>query len=398
MKSKRAFFLMLGAVLLAGTGEAVAASSPDSTVRNQHVQRHLRVDGASDLRGSVRARSGLRVTVGLTTDRLHSTGPVTMDGILRVAGIVTAGGLNTGANPITTTGALQGGTLALSGGASIAGDTSFAGNLSVGRTLTAGSVSLGSGSLQAGFVNANTINSGGAVTAGSITSSGAVTAGSGTFASLTVAPGGTVNFNNAAVSGLTLTGNASLSSLRIASGSAGGINGTQALIISQAGQTTSLSVDSFGILTVAGAGLSTPALTVSNNASVGGTLTTNRIASGSQLVLSAPSVATTGNLSLSANGDLLLNNTGSSVASHILGNHDTRGQCTATVSAGSTSTCGVIFTDPYSSTPIVVVSPSGTDPTVVSGFSVQAFAGGFTIYSTGGMPGTNVTFSYIVQG
>jgi cytoskeletal protein CcmA (bactofilin family) len=394
MKRKRVLLVALGVVALLGgsSGAAAKGGQAPTVMRGLHIQRKLRVDGSSDLRGVVTARSGLHVTAGLKTDTLQVSGPAFLSGILRVAGAATVGGLNAGSASIVTTGALQGGSLSLSG------DATLAGNLSVAKTLVA------SGGLQAGPISAASISTGGSLSAGSISTSGSiisngtVSGNSGSFSQLSVSPGGTVNFNNATVNGLNFSGGAgAFSSLQITNLAAGGNGGTQALTISQAGKTSSLSVDSSGALTVGGAGLSAPSLEVANSATVGGTLTTSKVAATGTLTLSAPSVSTTGDLAVGSGGNLVLSNTGSGTAPHLLGNHDTRGRCSTSVSAAGSGTCGVTFTEPYASTPIVVATPTGSNPGFITGFSVQATTSGFTIYFTTSDQGT-ATFTYIVQG
>lgn len=401
--------LLLGAgaaALLGGVGGAQAKEGTAAATPNLHITHHLRVDGSSDLRGVVRARSGLHVTAGLTTDTLSASGPVQLSGILTVSGQITAAGLNTGGGGVTTGGSIQGSSL------SVSGDASVGGNLLLTKTLTANDVSVGSGGLQAsaisagninssGTISASSFNTGGALTAGSITDSGSLTAGSGTFSRLSISTGGSVNFNNASISGvagLSLTGNATLSSLQITTPSSGGAGGTQPFLITQNGQTASLSVSPAAVLTVGGAGLATPTLTVSGNASLGGTLTTSHIVDGSRLTLDAPTVATTNDLEIQSTGNLRLDSNGATTAVHILGNHDTRGQCSVTAPGPpGIGTCGVSFVDPYGSAPIVVVTPTNLDPSFVTGFSVQSSSGGFTIRFTTLTAGT-VTFNYVVEG
>jgi len=383
---------VIAAFLLSGGAEAKGNKA--STVSNWHIQKHLRVDGSSDLRGAVRARSGLHVTAGTFTDTLDTTGPVQIGGPLDVAGVTTTAGLSAGQDGVTTTGPVQGDSLTLSG------DAKVGGSLQVSKTLTTSGI-------QSATINADSL------TAGSITSRGPVTANTGTVSTLTVAPGGAVNFNNASitgVAGLSLTGNANLTSLQINSQAAGGSDGTQALTINQGGQTSSLSVATSGILTVAGAGLATSALTVTNNGvvggtlavtsnlSVGGALTATRLTATSALTVDAPTVSITGNLEVGTTGNLQLDGNGSSAAAHLTGNHDTRGQCSVTVSGdGSVKTCSITFFRAYNSTPVVVVAPSGSDPSLVTGYAVAATTGGFTVRFTTSGSGS-VTFNYIVQG
>ncbi|HEX8919065.1 MAG TPA: hypothetical protein VF898_11225, partial [Chloroflexota bacterium] len=178
--------------------------------------------------------------------------------------------------------------------------------------------------------------------------------------------------------------------------SAGGINGTQALTITQNGQTASLSVASGGLLTVGGS-LSTPALSVINDATVGGTLTTGKIANSSQVAINTPKVVLSSTLEVSSGGIVQLDANGSNAAAHMMGNRDTRGQCTITAGGSGTETCGITFSRPYSTAPLVVVSPTGSDPSVVTGFAVQSGTTGFVITFNTSRAAT-VTFNYMVEG
>ena len=144
---------LAAALLLGGLSGAEARSdAAPTTFQGVHVRNHLRVDGSSDLRGTVRARSGLNVTAGLSADSLSTTGPATVGGVLKVAGAATSDGLNAGAGAISTSGALQGGSLTLGG------DATVGGSVQVARTLTAGGLSLGGGGLQAGSITTGSIN------------------------------------------------------------------------------------------------------------------------------------------------------------------------------------------------------------------------------------------------
>jgi hypothetical protein len=130
-----------------GVGAARAGAIPQ-----QHIKHHLRVDGTSDLRGNVTARSGLRVTDGLATDFLTSTGPVQFGGTLTIAGAASADGLNGGTGLIVTTGGLQGGTLVVSG------DATLGGGLTVNKRVAATGVDVGAGglSVSGGLTGAST--------------------------------------------------------------------------------------------------------------------------------------------------------------------------------------------------------------------------------------------------
>src|SRR5947209_9977176 len=133
MKMVRLAVMGIAAALLAA---ANVPSADAATVPNQHVQHHLRVDGSSDLRGRVTARSGLRVTAGLTTDSLNVTGPSQLGGTLSVAGTLTSTGLNAGAGAIVTTGYLQG------GGLTVSGDGTFGGGITVSKRVNANGIDI----------------------------------------------------------------------------------------------------------------------------------------------------------------------------------------------------------------------------------------------------------------
>jgi hypothetical protein len=386
MVGRRMPLVAAGALLLMGGTGLTQAASGNVTYRSLHLNRGLRVDGKSDLRNHVWARSGLKVTAGLTSDTLKVSGPARLGGILDVAGMLTAGG-------VTTAGSIQ-----AAGGLNVAGDIVLGGNVNVGKTLTAAGENLNGGSLQAGAITAGSLNASGQVTGNSFSTNGSVSAGVGHFASLAVTPGGSVNFNNASISGLNLNGTATLSSLQLSNTAAGGTNGFQILSIAQAGKTASLSVGSAGVLRVAGTGLGANSLSISGDASVGGTLTAGTITSTSTLTLSAPNVLATGNLSVGPNGDLQLNNTATGAASHILGNRDTRGTCTAGATMTPVvNTCTVSFINAYPSAPVAVVTPTNIDPGMVTGYTVATSSSSLTIRFTTATS-TTVTFNYVVEG
>lgn len=347
-----------------------------ATVPNQHVRRHLRVDGSSDLRGRVTARSGLRVTAGLTTDSLSVTGPTQLGGTLSVAGTVTSTGLNAGSGAIATTGSLQG------GGLTVSGDGTFGGGITVSKRVNANGIDIGAGGLHVAGDVAVT----GGVTTDNLAASGNLTATNGTFRSLTVSPGGSVNFNNAAitgVSGINLTGNANLTTLQINAPS----NQT-ALTVTQNGKSVPIGVGTGGNLNVGGAGL-----TVQNdlaaNAATFKTVSTPFISSGTSIVLDTPAVGTSHILNVGGNLTLL-------GSGHLIGNRDTRGTCTVNATSGTLNSCSVAFTTAYSSPPVVVVTPTGGAPGLVTNYSVTSGTGGLSIYFNVSQPAA-VTFNYIVE-
>lgn len=386
MIRRRMPLAVAGALLLLGGTGAAHAASGNVTFRSVHINRGLRVDGKSDLRNHVWARSGLKVTAGITSDTLKVSGPARMGGILNVAGMLTAGGM-------TTAGSIQS-----AGGLNAGGDSVFGGNVNVGKTLTAAGANLNGGNLLAGAITVGNVSSSGDVTGSSFSTNGSVSAGVGHFSSLSVTPGGSVNFNNASISGLSLSGTATLSSVQLSNTATGGANGFQILSIAQAGKTASLSVAPSGLLTLGGTGLAANSLSIANNASVGGTLSASVISASSTLTLSAPNVSTTGNLSVGPNGDLQLNNTASGEAPHILGNGDTRGTCTAGATMEPViNTCSVNFTNAYPSAPVAVVTPTNIDPGVVTGYTVATSSSSLTIRFTT-KTSTTVTFNYVVEG
>jgi hypothetical protein len=83
--------------------------------------------------------------------------------------------------------------------------------------------------------------------------------------------------------------------------------------------------------------------------------------------------------------------------SHLVGNRDTRGQCTASAAPSAVNTCSVAFSASYGTTPTVVVTPVDVAPSEVMGYSVHATPGGFTISFTVSHAGA-VTFNYMVEG
>jgi hypothetical protein len=221
-------------------------------------------------------------------------------------------------------------------------------------------------------------------------------AGSGAFGALSVAPGGSINFNNATITGLgglKLPNSLTLNSLLLTAAD----NQSQVLTLTQAGQTASLSVDSAGLLRVQGSGLSAATLAIASDAGVGGTLKVNHLQStASSMTLSASNISTSGSLTIGASGDLILGS-GSSGSAHLLGSRDTRGQCAAVAAPMITNTCSVTFANAYGSSPVVVATPAGTDPSLVTGFVVRSSAAGFTINFTVSKP-AGIVFNYIVEG
>ncbi|MGI8825906.1 MAG: hypothetical protein ACR2JC_09715 [Chloroflexota bacterium] len=386
--------LLLAGLVAACVGSGASLSNVDArSIPRQHITGHLRVDGPSDLRGRVRVRGGLQVTAGLSTDTLSASGPAQIGGTLNVTGALTANGVNAGAGSIATTASLQGGSL------TVGGDATVGGGLTVSRRVTTNGADIGAGGLHVGgALDASSGSFSGAVNASSITAGGTVRAQAGTFDRLAVTPGGTINFNNASitgVAGISLTGNATLSSLQITTAGGGGAGGVQALNITQAGRTSSLSVDNAGALAVGGAGLTTPSLYVANNVTVNGVVSTAQIQTTSRLTLNAPQVLAAKDLLIPSQGNLVLY-TDATGAAHVAGNHDSRGTCTVNASPSGLNGCNVLFQRTYGGTPIVVVTPTGGAPGLVTGYSVQSGPTGFTIYFTVSQT-AGVTFNYMVQ-
>ncbi|MGH2447159.1 MAG: hypothetical protein ACRDFS_00925 [Chloroflexota bacterium] len=372
---------VLAAILAIGGWSASGAEA--HAIPHLHILGQLRVDGVTDLHGHLRVRRGMKVTDGIITDNLTASGPVAIGGSLAVTGAASSNGLNAGGGAVTTTGALQGGSLAITGNSSVAGSLSVTSNASVGGGLQL------SGDLQG-----STASFSGGLAAGAI-SSPAISSDSGTFTRLNVPAGGTVNFSNASVQGLNLS-TVGLNSLSISNGQAGGPGGRQALTISQAGQTASLSVAQGNLLTVAGGGLGTPSLDVLNNAQIGGQLTVGKLYNPTDLLLLGPTVSTAGNLAVGAGGNFVLEGNGNN-QTHIISDHDTSGQCSApAATTGTTLSCSVTFSKAYASAPNIVASPAGNDPTFITGYSVQSGTAAFTIYFRVSHTGTAV-FDWMAQ-
>jgi hypothetical protein len=64
---------------------------------------------------------------------------------------------------------------------------------------------------------------------------------------------------------------------------------------------------------------------------------------------------------------------------------------------GAVNACSVSFANAYEATPVVVASPVGADPSVVTGFVVRASTSGLTINFRVSKVGS-VVFDYIVEG
>jgi hypothetical protein len=385
------------------------------------------------------------ITGNLSAGPAQFTGPVSGTSFTAAGSGTTGGSLtlsngsnnvtltNTGNSTISTTGNISAANLTATG-------TFSAANLSTNGSVTAGSV-VDNGTLQAqaiataGAVQAQSVTAtgtvqGNAVNAGSMTVTNAVNANTANLTNLKVT--GAIDFTNATVTGLTL-GNlgGSVSTLTVGATSAN----TPPLSVSENGQTAQVGVNGSGAVTVNNLNVGTAlqvggAGTVTGNLTVGGSLTLNNglslpgnttttglLASeitgtlvssnpgplsinSSALTINAPTTAL--NTVTLAGGSNLALSTGSSVASHIIANGDTdvSGTLTVPISGGPLYSASYTFTQTYSSTPVVVVtpvSPSATDVGPIR-YWVTPHAGSFTI-TVGGSPSVpNVTFDYVVIG
>ena len=392
----------------------------------------LHVNKNTTIYGHAYARDGLQVTKGL---RVTSEG-LTVD-----------------------SGGIKGDSLVVAGPLSAASGT-FLGNLQAGA-ITGNSLSLSGGLTAAGKITSNGVDAGagglttsGAVTAGGITDSGSLAAGSTTVSSLTdngdltaraanltnLTVSGNVNFTNANLTGLSL-GGINLSNLNI--GSPSGTNAP--LNLSENGKTAQLGVDQSGALTINGevtsAGLTssgsistTQSLSVGQNATIGG----NVLVSGPGITAAslqappassastAPGTLTLGGSTILANGTLTLAgaddltfatpNGSSAPTSHILANGDADLAGTANIvvpaNANATVDASVTFRRPYSTSPIVTVTPADNAAQSSTGpgnawVTVNGSNGSFTGFTIHYVPpadsaklaaGYTTTFNYIVVG
>jgi hypothetical protein len=324
----------------------------------------LRVNKNQSVYGRQYAHGGLQVWKGMTV----TSGGVTADslnvkGALSAASATLSGNLQTGT---LQAGTMNGSTLALTGAATIGGVLNAAGRIT-GNGLDAGTGGLTTtGNIAGAGFSASSITDSGVLSAGSVTTSGALSAGSAAFGSLQVA--GNVNFTGATVTGLNLSnlnlGGSTLTSLNVGSTS----NSAAPFNLSANGKTIALGVNGSGALTtdslvLGGAGGLTTSLVTAANAS--GTTTPGPLAlTGSTITLSG-NVQHNGNTTFGQGKDLIFT-TGSGAATHVTAGGDTDVAGTLTVSPSSSSvstnpdvrTVQYNFVEPYTSAPVVVVTPT----------------------------------------
>lgn len=342
----------------------------------------LRVNKNQSVYGRQYAHGGLQVWKGLTV----TNGGVTADslsvkGALSAASATLSGNLQTGTLQVGT---MNGSTLALTGAATIGGALNAAGRIT-GNGLDAGTGGLTTtGNVAGTGFSASSITDSGALSAGSVSTSGALSAGSAAFGSLQVA--GNVNFTGATVTGLNLgslnLGGSTLSSLNVGNTS----NSTAPFNLSSNGKTIALGVNGNGALTTDSLAVNS-GLTVGGNATLagnlalggGGGLTTSLVtaanASGTStpgpLVLNGSTITLNGNVVHNGNtmlgqGKDLNFTTGSGAATHITAGGDTDVAGTLTVSPTSNTASAnpdirstqYNFVEPYTSAPVVVVTPA----------------------------------------
>lgn len=332
---------------------------------------------------------------------------------------------------------ISGTTLTLAGAATVGGTLNASGRIT-GNGLDAGS---------GGLTTTGNISAGG-VTATSITDSGALTAGSMKVTGAIDLSGATVNFTGATVTGLTNAGGGGIGgATQVSQLTVGNATGTTpSFYLAGNGRTIPISVNTAGDVVV-------PSLATQGNLTVGGSLTVAGTSSlnvssitappatgtttAGPFALTASSIALTGNTTLTGNAtingtttlngnnDLVLasaasTSTTGATASHIDGNRDVDGVVSVAVQPAGTGpspavqTTTVTFVRPYSTQPIVVVTPTG-DPapgqpyapkvwvTLVPSTTTTGQYVGFTINyqnaaTSAAAAGYNVGFNYHVIG
>jgi hypothetical protein len=339
-----------------------------------HVKKNLTVYGNQYTHGKYEVYNGLTVRAG---GLKVGSGGITTD-VLSVGGQLNAASASISGN--LATGNLQAQNISGSS-LTVSGATTLGGALTTSGKITANGVDAGtsglttSGSVTAGSVNAGTVSATGAVTSGSVATSG-----------LRVT--GTVDFTGATLTGFNVPGG-NLPSLTVGNPAAT----TAPLSISENSKTATIGVDTAGAL-VTGP-LQAASLSTTGNVTVGGNLTINGTSSNLTVSsLTAPNTANTttpgaftvtgnpinlqgnvnvtGTTTLSAGSDLVLtsaaaNGSTPGSASHINAgsDKDVAGQVAISVPANATAghdvTSSVTFVQPYSSAPIVVITPVG-DP------------------------------------
>jgi hypothetical protein len=338
---------------------------------------------------------------------------------------------------------ISGTTLTLAGAATVGGTLNASGRIT-GNGLDAGS---------GGLTTTGNVSAGG-ITASSITDSGALTAGSMRVTGTVDLSGATVNFANATVTGLSgggSTGGGATQFSQLTVGNA--TSTTPAFYLAGNGRTVPITVNSSGDIAVQS--LATQGnLTVGGNLSVLGTSSLNvgsitaptatGTTSPGPFTLTASSIGLTGNTTVTGNAtvtgttslngtttlngsnDLVLGtaaatSTTAATAAHLDGNRDVAGVVSVAVPVGGTGptpavqSTTVTFVRPYTSQPIVVVTPTG-DPapgqpyapkvwvTLVPSTTTTGQYTGFTINyqnaatTTAASQGYNVGFNYHVIG
>lgn len=343
---------------------------------------------------------------------LNVTGAATLNSTLNVNGKVTSNGLDAGAGGITTAGSIQGG------------------------GVTATSVT------DSGALTAQSISSASTLTAGSISTSGTLSAGQTTVTGLTAT--GTVNLSNATVTlpqallnSLTVSPSAiqqalsgtTLAALNVGTLNLGSTGTTSApLILAANGKSATVGVDQYGNLTAPGLNVGNLTVTGSVSLPASGTLTASTIqgpptsttnTTPGTVTLQGTGINLNGTTTLTNGSDLQLTSNGVST-SHILANsdRDVTGLLTININQvvpGSTTSVTYTFAKPYTTLPIVVVTPEGlagttTDPAPgvasmpkvwVSVIQSGAQYTGFTLYyvfQQGQTQGSTINFGYHVFG
>lgn len=407
-------------------------------------------------RGSLSVTNG-----GIKTDSLESTGPVSAPSAT-ISGNVTAGGLS-------TTGALSAGSLALTGAATV-GSTLTAAGAITGNGLSAGTGAISGGSLTTtGDITGANITAHGnlsttgtfaasAANFGNLTATGSVNFTNATVTGLNISGLGSLSLGNPSASTAPLNLSENGRTVQVGVDNTGALTAPtisaqvgnfQALVLGSStstaiplvltenGKSANVGVDSSGNLTTSNLLVSGTATL--NNLVLNGTnggLTTG--------VVTAPSVTGTTNpgpLTITGNGITLIgattvngpanvtgnltasNNltlsaagatsTAPASASHIIGNSDVAGTATVNVPVGSSpaspASQSVTFVSPYSTPPVVVVTPtqdasqgSGQEPSIwVTDNVVGSATTGFTIHVAPSAATTAVypvTFNYQVVG
>lgn len=357
-----------------------------------HANKNLSSGGRMYAHGGAQVWKGLLVQNGIKTDGLDVTGVVN-------------------AQSATVTGNLQAGAIA-GNSLSLTGSATVGGTLSASGLLTAsGGIDAKSGTITTtGALTADSGTFAHTVTAGSLSTLGSLTAGATTVTGLTVS--GPVNFTNAQinfagaqVTGLNGTSGGSANTLSV-----GTSTGTSSpLTILENSKSSTIGVDTAGNLVLG------PITTTSLAAPSTG-VNVNNNGSQSALAISGNPINLTSNTSLTGGSDLTLGK-GTNTASHLMasGNGDVSGVVTINnIHDTSEYTSTVSFAKPYTSTPSVVLTATGSAPdpgTTGAGSApvvwvtyTQNSSNSYTSFTvhyheTATVTGTNsVTYNYIVVG